>query len=59
MKRFEKLLEPYHIGSVKTRNRLIKTGATTLYWDQDELHMNRTILAYFRHLGSFNSPAAL
>jgi 2,4-dienoyl-CoA reductase (NADPH2) len=47
MKRFEKLLEPYHIGSVKTRNRLIKTGASTLYWHQDELHMNRTILAYY------------
>jgi 2,4-dienoyl-CoA reductase (NADPH2) len=47
MKRFEKLLEPYHIGSVKTRNRLIKTGASTLYWHQDELHMNKTTLAYY------------
>ena len=47
MKRFEKLLEPYHIGPVKTRNRLIKTGATTLYWHQDELHMNKTTLAYY------------
>jgi 2,4-dienoyl-CoA reductase (NADPH2) len=47
MKRFEKLLEPYHIGSVKTHNRIIKTGATTLYWHQDELHMNKTILAYY------------
>jgi 2,4-dienoyl-CoA reductase (NADPH2) len=24
---FEKLLEPYHIGKVKTRNRIVKTGA--------------------------------
>jgi 2,4-dienoyl-CoA reductase (NADPH2) len=47
MKRFEKLLEPYHIGPVKTRNRIIKTGATTLYWHQDELYMNKTILAYY------------
>ncbi len=47
MKRFEKLLEPYHIGSVKTRNRIIKTGATTLYWHDNELHMNKTILAYY------------
>jgi 2,4-dienoyl-CoA reductase (NADPH2) len=47
VKRFEKLLEPYHIGPVKTRNRLIKTGATTLYWHQDELHMNKTTLAYY------------
>ena len=47
MKRFEKLLEPYHIGPVKTRNRMIKTGATTLYWHQDELHMNKTTLAFY------------
>jgi 2,4-dienoyl-CoA reductase (NADPH2) len=47
MRRFEKLLEPYHIGSVKTRNRIIKTGASTLYWHQDELHMNKTTLAYY------------
>jgi 2,4-dienoyl-CoA reductase (NADPH2) len=47
MSRFEKLLEPHQIGSVKTRNRIIKTGATTLYWHQDELHMNKTILAYY------------
>jgi len=45
--KFEKLLEPGYIGSVKTRNRLIKTGATTLYWHEDELHMNKTILAYY------------
>ncbi len=48
MNRFEKLLEPCCIGSVRTRNRMIKTGATTLYWDQDELHMNQTILAYYK-----------
>jgi 4-hydroxybutyryl-CoA dehydratase/vinylacetyl-CoA-Delta-isomerase len=34
MKRLEKLLEPYHIGSVKTRNRMIKTGASMMYWHQ-------------------------
>lgn len=47
MKRYEKLLEPYPIGSVKTRNRMIKTGASTAYWDQDELHMNKTTLAFY------------
>jgi 2,4-dienoyl-CoA reductase (NADPH2) len=47
MKRFEKLLEPYHIRLVKTRNRMIKTGASTLYWHEDELHMNKRILAYY------------
>jgi 2,4-dienoyl-CoA reductase (NADPH2) len=47
MKRYEKLLEPHHIGPVKTRNRMIKTGATTLYWHEDETHMNKRILAYY------------
>jgi 2,4-dienoyl-CoA reductase (NADPH2) len=47
VKRFEKLLAPHYIGPVKTRNRIIKTGASTLYWHDDELHMNKTILAYY------------
>ena len=47
MNGFEKLLEPGQIGSVKTRNRMIKTGATSLFWHQDELHMNKTILAFY------------
>ena len=47
MARFEKLLEPYQIGTVKTRNRIIKTGASTLYFHEDELHMNNTALAYY------------
>jgi 2,4-dienoyl-CoA reductase (NADPH2) len=47
MKRFEKLLEPYHIGPVKTRNRIIKTGASTMYWHEDELHMNEKTKAFY------------
>ena len=27
--RFDKLLEPSHIGRVKTRNRMVKTAADT------------------------------
>jgi len=46
-KRFEKLLEPGYIGSVKTRNRMIKSGATLLYWHEDELRMNETIKAFY------------
>jgi len=34
--RFEKLLEPYHIGSVKTRNRIIKSAAGLRYWGSGE-----------------------
>jgi 2,4-dienoyl-CoA reductase (NADPH2) len=47
MKRFEKLLEPYYIGPVKARNRIYKTGATTMYWHEDELHMNETTKAFY------------
>ncbi len=50
MQRFEKLLEPYNIGPVKTRNRMIKTGASSLYWHEDELHMNQTTLAFYEAL---------
>jgi 2,4-dienoyl-CoA reductase (NADPH2) len=45
--KFKRLMEPGYIGPVRTRNRLIKTGATTLYWHEDELHMNKTTLAYY------------
>ena len=46
-KRFEKLLEPFHIGSVKTRNRIVKTGAGMFMWHEDDLHMNESIKAYY------------
>ena len=49
-KRFEKLLEPYHIGPVKTRNRIIKTGASTCYWHEDDLHMSEKAKAYYEAL---------
>jgi 2,4-dienoyl-CoA reductase (NADPH2) len=47
---FEKLLEPGYIGSVKTRNRIIKTGAGTFMWHEDETRMNAAILAYYESL---------
>jgi 2,4-dienoyl-CoA reductase (NADPH2) len=49
-KRFEKLLEPYHIGPVKTRNRIMKSGASTMSWHEDELHMNETTKAFYEAL---------
>lgn len=45
--KFIKLLEPYHIGSVETRNRIIKTGASMMSWQEDELHMNEITLAFY------------
>jgi len=48
--RFEKLLEPGKIGSVKTRNRIIKTGAGMFMWHEDDLHMNEAIKAFYEAL---------
>jgi 2,4-dienoyl-CoA reductase (NADPH2) len=48
--RFKKLLEPGYIGRVKTRNRIIKTGAGTFMWHEDETRMNAAVLAYYESL---------
>jgi 2,4-dienoyl-CoA reductase (NADPH2) len=48
--RFEKLLEPHHIGTVKTRNRIVKTGAGVFLWHKDELHMNEVVKAFYESL---------
>jgi 2,4-dienoyl-CoA reductase (NADPH2) len=45
--RYEKLLEPGRIGSVKTRNRIIKSGAGMLMWHEDDLHMRPEVLAFY------------
>jgi 2,4-dienoyl-CoA reductase (NADPH2) len=49
-RKFEKLLEPGYIGKVKTRNRIVKTGAGTFMWHEDETTMNKKILAYYESL---------
>jgi 2,4-dienoyl-CoA reductase (NADPH2) len=48
--RYEKLLEPGRIGSVKTRNRIVKSGAGMLMWHQDDLHMRPEVLAFYEGL---------
>ena len=45
--RYAKLLEPGYIGKVKTRNRIYKTGASMMSWNEDELHMNPTTLGFY------------
>jgi 2,4-dienoyl-CoA reductase (NADPH2) len=45
--KYEKLLEPGRIGSVKTRNRMVKSGAGMLMWHQDDLHMRPEVLAFY------------
>jgi 2,4-dienoyl-CoA reductase (NADPH2) len=48
--RFEKLLEPYHIGPVKTRNRMIKTAASMCYWHENDIHMSEKVKAFYEAL---------
>jgi 2,4-dienoyl-CoA reductase (NADPH2) len=48
--RFEHLLEPGYIGSVKTRNRIVKTGAGLLMWHEDDTRMNGAVKAYYESL---------
>ena len=45
--KYEKILEPGRIGSVKTRNRIVKTGAGMLMWHQDDVHMRPEVLAFY------------
>jgi 2,4-dienoyl-CoA reductase (NADPH2) len=49
-KRFEKLLEPGYIGKVKTRNRMVKTGAGVFMWNEKETTMNKTVLSFYEAL---------
>jgi len=49
-KKFTKLMEPGMIGKVRTRNRIIKTGASMLYWQGNETTMNDYTLSYYNAL---------
>jgi 2,4-dienoyl-CoA reductase (NADPH2) len=44
---YEKILEPGYIGSVKTRNRIIKSGAGMLMWHESDIHMKEEVKAYY------------
>ena len=46
--RFDKLLEPYYIGKIKTRNRIVKTAAGMSYQTDD--YMNETSKAFYEGL---------
>jgi 2,4-dienoyl-CoA reductase (NADPH2) len=45
--RFHKLLEPYHIGPVQTRNRMVKTAAGTNFWDTGEHRIGEKAKAFY------------
>jgi 2,4-dienoyl-CoA reductase (NADPH2) len=44
---FEKILEPGYIGPVRTRNRIVKSGAGMLMWHEDDVHMREEVKAYY------------
>ncbi len=48
--KFQKLLEPGYIGPVKTRNRIIKTGAGTFMSHEDETQLNGAMRAFYESL---------
>jgi 2,4-dienoyl-CoA reductase (NADPH2) len=45
--KFEKLLEPGHIGSLKIKNRMIKSGAAARYWGTGMNQINDTSKFYY------------
>ena len=47
MNEFRRLLEPFHIGKVKTRNRIIKTAAGTSFWSPGDRRVTDMALAYY------------
>ncbi|MDR1728265.1 MAG: FAD-dependent oxidoreductase [Acidobacteriota bacterium] len=47
MDSYEKLLEPGRIGSVATRNRIVKPGAGMLMWHEDDTHMREEVKAFY------------
>ena len=48
--KYERLLEPGYIGKVKTRNRMIKSGAAMLYWHEDEIYVPENMMAFYEAL---------
>jgi 2,4-dienoyl-CoA reductase (NADPH2) len=47
---FHKLLEPYHIGKVKTRNRIIKTASGTSFWNAGDHRVSEKGKAFYEAL---------
>jgi 2,4-dienoyl-CoA reductase (NADPH2) len=49
-KNYERLLEPGYIGKVRTRNRMVKSGAAMLYWHEDETDVPENMMAFYEAL---------
>jgi 2,4-dienoyl-CoA reductase (NADPH2) len=50
--RFKKILDPFHIGKVGTRNRIIKTAAGTSFWSPGQRRVTDKALAYYEAVAS-------
>lgn len=48
--KYQKLLEPGKIGSITTRNRVIKSGAGMFLWHGDDTYMREEVKAYYEHM---------
>lgn len=44
---YARILEPGTIGRVRTRNRIIKSGAGMLMWHEDDVHMREEVKAHY------------
>ena len=49
-KTFQRLMEPGYIGSVRTRNRLLKTGSTPGFYPWEDGHIQQGIIDYYEIL---------
>ena len=58
---YERLLSPGKIGNVTTRNRVIKTGAGVMMWDEGDTVMREEVLAFYEGMargGTGNSTSS-
>ncbi len=44
---YQRLLEPGYIGSVRTRNRIIKSGSGMFMWREEDVHMRPEVKAMY------------
>ena len=48
-KSYEKMLESGRVGTVKTRNRIIKPGAGMLMWHEDDVRMREEVKTFLQN----------
>jgi 2,4-dienoyl-CoA reductase (NADPH2) len=49
-RRFERLMEPGYIGSVRTKNRILKTGSTIGFYPWEEGHIQQKVIDIYETL---------